>query len=247
MLATDHSTKIIEKNEEEDMEDETFKSGPLGTVNQTTQNFSFSKEKSESPIKVIVDEGQDFEINNLGLIDKEMTDQLFSKRAQNDKDYEPPKEIKQQEDQKSEEIQKQDIKRISSTSHNKSRLQRKNFQTKIKEFHLTSQNMGIKVRSTDKHIMQSQQSPRVNHLRKSQQSPLANQGKKVSIFERNQQNAQADKFKDRITEGIKASQASVDIQAANSLFKHRFTKENSNSVDMAFVDAPLVKKPIDEN
>lgn len=72
MLATDQSTKIIEKNEEEDLDD-TLSSRP-GVVVDETQNFSFCKEKQESPIKVIVDEGQEFEINNLGLIDREMTD-----------------------------------------------------------------------------------------------------------------------------------------------------------------------------
>ena len=79
MLATDQSTKIVEKNEEEDLDD-TLSSRP-GAIVDDTQNFSFCKENKESPIKVIVDEGQDFETNNLGLIDREMTDQLFSKRG----------------------------------------------------------------------------------------------------------------------------------------------------------------------
>ena len=72
MLATDQSTKIIEKNEEE-LED-MLDSQPIENVVDQTQDFSFCKDKKESPVKVIVDEGQEFEINNLGLIDKEMTD-----------------------------------------------------------------------------------------------------------------------------------------------------------------------------
>lgn len=72
MLATDQSTKIIEKNEEE-LED-MLDSQPIESVVDQTQDFSFCKDKKESPVKVIVDEGQEFEINNLGLIDKEMTD-----------------------------------------------------------------------------------------------------------------------------------------------------------------------------